>query len=340
MKIEYAMILPTIDDIHAAAELLKGKAVKTPLIESQLLNQITGARVFLKAECLQRTGSFKFRGAFNALSVLAESGSERNILAMSSGNHAQGVAEAARLLGFNATILMPADAPEIKKMRTRRSGAKIIEYDRYSQNRDEVCANLAQQMNAPVIHPFENFHVIAGQGTTGLEIANTLHARGLILDRALVCAGGGGLMGGILLALTDTFPKVKVHPVEPEGYDDQRQSLEAGELRRVETTRPSVCDAIITPQPGRMAFAIGKDRLSAGLVITDEEALAAVAFAFHELKMVVEPGGAAALAAVLYGKIDICGEVVALTLSGGNIDAEMMQRALTEPSMHTVKAVR
>jgi len=202
MKIEYAMILPTIDDIHAAAELLKGKAVKTPLIESQLLNQITGARVFLKAECLQRTGSFKFRGAFNALSVLAESGSERNILAMSSGNHAQGVAEAARLLGFNATILMPADAPEIKKMRTRRSGAKIIEYDRYSQNRDEVCANLAQQMNAPVIHPFENFHVIAGQagfqkGWFEIQDEGSQIVSDLIFARPGdqvfdMCAGAGG----------------------------------------------------------------------------------------------------------------------------------------------------
>lgn len=324
------MKLPTIDDIRAAATLLEGHAVKTPLIESSVLNQLTGARVFLKAECLQRTGSFKFRGAYNALSSLGESKSEQNVLAVSSGNHAQGVAEAARLLGFNATILMPADAPEIKKFRTRRSGAKIVEYDRYTQDRDVVCAQLLEKMNAPLVHPFENFHVIAGQGTTGLEIAEEIKIKGLVLDRALVCAGGGGLMSGILLSLKDTFPNVNVHPVEPEGYDDHKQSLEAGEIRRVDTSKPSVCDAIITPQPGKLAFAIGKDSLSPGLVISDDEALSAVAFAFHELKMVVEPGGAAALAAVLSGKIDITGEVVALTLSGGNIDPKMMRRALTE----------
>ena len=322
------MNLPTYDDVERAAAIIASESVTTPLIESHLLNERLNARVFLKAECLQRTGSFKFRGAFNALSRLSDSVRETGLLATSSGNHAQGVAEAARLLGYRATIVMPADAPTAKKARTRRSGGTVVEYDRYTGDRDAIVNAMADEAGAPVVHPYDNFDVIAGQGTMGLEIAEALKGKGLICDRALVCAGGGGLMSGTLIALKYHFPEVKVHPVEPEYYDDHRLSQEAGKICDADTSKSSVCDAILAPRPGEMAFAIGKNRLAPGLVITDEEALHAVAFAFHELNLVVEPGGAAALAALLAGKVAVDGEVVVATLSGGNIDPQMLQRAL------------
>ena len=324
--------LPAFKDIVAASKVLDGHAVRTPLIESQILNDLTGGRIFLKAECLQRTGSFKFRGAFNALSNIPNESLEKGVLACSSGNHAQGVAESARLKGCSATIIMPADAPETKKNRTKRSGATVVEYDRYKEDREAILQKMADETGSVAVHPYENFHVIAGQGTAGLEAAEELQSLELSCDRALVCAGGGGLTSGVALALRHHFPDVSVHTVEPEGYDDQRASLEAGKQVGQNTNQPSVCDAILTPQPGDLAFAICKDILAEGLVVTDSEALRAVAFAFNELKLVVEPGGAAALAALLAGKVDVSNEIVVATLSGGNIDADILELALNEHS--------
>jgi threonine dehydratase len=320
--------LPQYSDILSAAVVLKGKAVRTPLIRSSVLDDRVGGRIFLKPECLQKTGSFKFRGAFNALSNIGEVGRERGIVACSSGNHAQGVAEAARLLGYDATIIMPEDAPELKKQRTARSGAKIIEYDRYTQDREALTEQHAQQTGAVLVHPYENFHVVAGQGTVGLEACEDLSALDIQPDHFLVCAGGGGLMAGITLAAKQAFPDIQVHPVEPEGYDDQKRSHEAGERLGGNAKSPSLCDAILTPMPGEVSFAICRGNLAEGLVVSDEQALEAVAFAFNELKLVVEPGGAVTLAALLSGKIDVKGKTVLATLSGGNIDAPVMAQAL------------
>jgi len=322
------MKLPTYTDVVAAARVLEGEAVHTPLLRNKLLDEVTGGRIFLKAECLQRTGSFKFRGAYNAITQLPPSTRKTGVLACSSGNHAQGVAEAARLCGFPATIVMPADAPALKKTRTERCGAKVIEYDRQNEDRDQIVDAVSAQTGAPIVHPYENFHVIAGQGTAGLEAVQDLRAMEMGLDRAVVCAGGGGLLGGTLLAVKEHFPNAKLHSVEPLGYDDQRRSHECGQRVAVEARCKSICDAIVTPMPGERAFALAKGHLEPGLVVSDEEALGAVAFAFNELKTVVEPGGAVALAALLYGKVSVKGENVLAVLSGGNIDPDMMALAL------------
>lgn len=322
------MNLPTFFDVEAAAEAISGEAVRTPLINNSILDEQVNGRVFLKAECLQRTGSFKFRGAYNALSRLGKTARENGVVACSSGNHAQGVAEAARILGFSATIIMPEDAPQSKKQRTVRSGAQIIEYDRYKEDREEITQRFAEETGAMLIHPYETFHVIAGQGTAGLEACEDLNKMGLVPDHFLVCAGGGGLMAGILLAAKHHFPAVAIHPVEPQGYDDQTRSHLAGRRLAGNTMKPSICDAVLTPMPGEASFAICKGRLGKGLIVTDQEALDAVKFAFHELKLVVEPGGAVTLAALLTGKLDVTDKVVLATLSGGNVDAAVMGQAL------------
>jgi len=286
------------------------------------------ARVLFKAECLQRTGSFKFRGAFNALNSNFDVIGKAGVVACSSGNHAQGVAEAARLLGMPATIVMPIDAPEIKKARTRRAGAKIVEYDRISEDREQIANDIATETGARMVHPYNDFHVIAGQGTCGLEIAQQCTKLDITPDRLLVCTGGGGLLAGVRLAVTDSFPDVIVHTVEPENYDDQARSHAVGERMGDNAGGPSICDAIVTPSPGELSFEMCKGKLAKGFVVSDDEALTAVAFAFHELKLVVEPGGAVTLAALLAGKVDVKGETVVATLSGGNIDPVVMERAL------------
>ncbi len=322
------MKLPEISDIRAAARRLAGEHVVTPLIGSPVLDERLGATVLFKAECLQRTGSFKFRGAYSALSKNINVINEGGVVACSSGNHAQGVAEAARLHGVPATIVMPSDAPEIKKARTRRSGAKIVEYDRIKEDREQIAQDIADETDAHFVHPYEDFHVIAGQGTCGLEIVEQCSALDLVPDRLLVCTGGGGLLSGILLAVSDSFPDITVHSVEPENYDDQARSHAAGQRLGDNPGGPTVCDAIATPSPGERAFEICKGRLAEGLIVSDAEALEAVAFAFNELKLVVEPGGAVTLAALLAGKVDVRGETVVATLSGGNIDPKVLQRAL------------
>lgn len=320
--------LPDFSDVLSAAEIIRSQAVRTPLINNPVLDDMTGGRIFLKPECLQRTGSFKFRGAFNALSNLGEEAREWGIVACSSGNHAQGVAEAARLLGLKATIIMPADAPEMKKSRTARSGATVVEYDRYSEDREQLTEDFAERTGAMLVHPYETHDVIAGQGTVGLEACQDLQSIGATADHFLVCAGGGGLMGGITLAAKQLFPDIQIHPVEPEGFDDQTRSHAAGERLGGNENRPSVCDAILTPMPGKASFAICQGKLAQGLIVSDAEALQAVAFAFQELKLVVEPGGAVTLAALLNGRLNVQGKTVLATLSGGNIDAAVMAQAL------------
>jgi threonine dehydratase len=319
--------IPTYADVVAAAGRIAGPAVRTPLIHSPLLSERTGGRVFLKAETLQRTGSFKFRGAYNAVRALhAETAG--GIVACSSGNHAQGVAEAARLAGLPATIVMPSDAPAVKRVRTAASGAEIVLYDRASEDRDAVAAGVLAERGGAMVHPYNDPQVIAGQGTAGLEIADDLEAAGIAPDVVLTPCSGGGLTAGIALALTERFPGVAIYGVEPVGFDDYARSLAAGRPVRNERLAGSICDALLSPEPGPIGFAINRERLAGAVSVTDEEALHAVGFAYEALRLVVEPGGAVALAALLEGRVDVAGRTVVIVLSGGNVGDEVLAEAV------------
>lgn len=322
-----AIRIPTIEDVRAAAARIAPHAVRTPLLESPFLNDTLGARVLIKAEILQRTGSFKFRGAYNCISQIDRDAFPGGVVACSSGNHAQGVAEAARLCGLSAVIVMPADAPAIKVARTKRSGAEIVFYDRFTEDRDAI-AKLAADRTAQFVAPFDNPHVIAGQGTVGLEIAEQARIAGADLEAVLVPCSGGGLSSGTALAVRDAMPKARVFTVEPQGFDDFARSLQSGEREHNDPGARSICDALMVTQPGEITFALGREKLAGGLAVSDDEARAAVAFAFNELKLVVEPGGAVALAALLSGRYKFAGGPVAIVLSGGNIDPEMLADCL------------
>jgi threonine dehydratase len=316
---------PTFADVRAAAARIHAEAVRTPLLPVTLPS---GDLVFVKCENLQRTGSFKFRGAFNRLSLIPAERRAAGVVACSSGNHAQGVAEAARILGMRATIVMPSDAPATKVTRTKAFGATVVSYDRATEDRDAISGAIAAETGGTFVHPYDDAGVIAGQGTVGLEIVEDCAARGLKPDAVLVCTSGGGLVGGIVTALEHLSPETRVHTVEPEGFDDYARSLAAGERRRNDRLSGSVCDALLANAPGGISWSIGRRLLSPGLVVTDDEALAAVAFAARELKTVLEPGGAVALAALLAGKVPVAGRTVVAVASGGNIDDAMLARAL------------
>jgi threonine dehydratase len=323
--------LPTVADVRRAAERLAGHAVRTPLLSSPVLDERIGGRVLLKCENLQRTGSFKFRGAYNAIAALSEAERARGIVAVSSGNHAQGVAEAARLFGARATIVMPADAPAIKRERTRRSGAVIVDYDRAREDRDAVAAKLIAAEGGMLVHPYDDRNVIAGQGTIGLEIIADARAMAMTPDAVLVPCSGGGLSAGVGLAVRSELPAAEIFLVEPEGFDDYTRSLREGRILANEKAAGSVSDSLLASSPGPIGFALNRLSGTAGLVVSDDEALAAVAFAFRELKLVVEPGGAVGLAAVLAGRLAVRGRTVVVVLSGGNIDEAMLARALAMP---------
>ena len=320
--------LPTIAEVRRAAERIAGHAVRTPLVSNPFLDEQVGGRVLLKCENLQRTGSFKFRGAYNALAAMGRDRREHGVVALSSGNHAQGVAEAARLFGVRATIIMPADAPESKRQRTERSGGRIVAYDRTSENREVVAARTIAEHGGTLVHPFNDAEVIAGQGTIGLEIAADCAAAGFRVDAVLVPCSGGGLSAGIGLAVRDWSPATEMVLVEPEGFDDYRRSLAAGAIVANQQSAGSVCDALLVAAPGALGFAINRANAASAVAVSDAEALAAVAFAFRELKLVVEPGGAVALAAVLAGRMEARGRTLVVVLSGGNIDGPMLARAL------------
>jgi threonine dehydratase len=313
---------PTFADVEAAAARLAGWAVVTPLLEFPALDEQLGGRILIKPEILQRTGSFKFRGAYNKISQLPEVKRPAGVVAYSSGNHAQGVAAAARLLGVPATIVMPADAPAIKIENTRSYGAEVLLYDRYREAREEVAAGLVAERGATLVRPYDDPDIIAGQGTCGLEIARQAAALGQRLDALLVCCGGGGLTAGSALALTELSPGTAIHTVEPVGFDDTARSLAAGRRVVNDPGPSSICDALLAPTPGELTFMINRGLVAGGLAVTDDETRAAMAYAFRHLKLVVEPGGAVALAAVLSGKIEARGKTLALTLSGGNVDPE------------------
>lgn len=315
-------------DIEAARKRLEAHAVKTPLLRFPVLDEAVGGTVLIKPESLQRTGSFKFRGAFNRISQIPEADRAKGVVACSSGNHAQGVAASAKILGIPATIVMPEDAPAIKLQRTRDYGATIVTYDRSTEDRDAIAGEICRRTGAVLVHPYNDPQVIAGQGTVGAEIAEQAKALNLLPDAVLACTGGGGLSSGIALALESDLPGAVFHTVEPEGFDDYARSLACGKRVANDRLSGSVCDALMSPEPGENGFAILHRLGVQGLAVSDEEVLAAVAFAFTEMKLVVEPGGAAALAAVLSGKISAAGKVLGVVLTGGNIDPSMMQKAL------------
>ncbi len=325
-----AIALPGFQDVVAAAARIEGHAVRTPLLESGLLNERLGGRLLVKAEVLQRSGSFKFRGAYNSISRLGRTRRSKGVVAFSSGNHAQGVAAAAELLGVAATIVMPDDAPETKLAATRALGAKVVLYDRASGDREAIAAALAGESGAALIKPFDAFDTIAGQGTVGLELAEQAQALGATLDAILVPCSGGGLSAGIVLAVNELVPGAAVHTVEPEGYDDWARSLAAGRRVANEPAAPSLCDALLLKEPGELTFALAAAHLGPGLVVSESEVRHAMATAFRDFRLVVEPGGAVALAAVLAGRFDCRERTVAVIASGGNVDAALYAGVLTK----------
>ena len=317
-----------IDMIRAANARLEGHVRRTPLLNSPFVDELAGRRVWVKPECLQHTGSFKFRGAWAALSAMNPDIRAKGVIAFSSGNHAQGVALAAKLHGVPSVIVMPADSPRLKIENTRAYGGEVVLYDRAAESREEIGARISDERNLTLIRPYDEPEVIAGQGSVGLEIAEQAAALGITKADVIVCCGGGGLTSGIALALEADAPGLRVRPAEPEGFDDVARSLRSGRIERNNRMAGSICDAIISPQPGDITFPILKRLAGPGLVISDTEALQAMAHAFNRLKVVAEPGGAAALAAALFRTDEIEGDDVIVTISGGNVDAEMFVRAL------------
>ena len=302
--------------------------MRTPLLRHPLLDEITGASVVVKPEPLQRTGSFKLRGATNAALLMDPAARRGGIVTHSSGNHGQACAAAAHMLGMKATIAMPSDAPAIKVEATRRWGAEIIAFDRHGVDRDALAETLAAERGATIIPPFDHPDVIAGQGTAALELLEDAGALGLVPDAFAVCTGGGGLTAGCVLAFEALAPKAEMYAVEPEGWDDTRRSLEAGRRVPNTVTASGLCDALLSKQPGALTFAINHRHLAGGLVVTEAEVFRAMRFAFEHLKIVAEPGGAVALAAVLAGKVAAKGGVIGVVISGGNVDPGVFRRAL------------
>ena len=317
-----------IDLIRAAAARIAGHARRTPLLSSPFLDKIAGRRVLVKPECLQHTGSFKFRGGWAAVSALPEDALKAGVMAFSSGNHAQGIALAAREHGTSAVILMPEDAPATKIANTKALGAEVILFDRETTDREAMAAQLSKTRGLTLIKPFDNEQVIAGQGTIGLEIAEDAKALGVTKADVTICCGGGGLTSGIALALAADAPDMVARPVEPAGFDDVIRSLISGQIEKNATQSGSICDAILTQAPGDMTFPILKDLCGPGIAVSEDEVLDTMGHAFERLKLVVEPGGAVGLAAALYHADALNHDTVIAVISGGNVDAPMFARAL------------
>ena len=328
MAITDTIAPPTAADVDSAAQKLAGVAIRTPLVNSPVLDALLGARVFLKAETLQRTGSFKFRGAYNKISSIPQDRKANGVVAYSSGNHAQGVAHAAALCGMPAVIVMPSDAPRAKRERTAALGAEVVLYDRDTEDRAAIARNIAQKRGAVLVPPFDDPFVIAGQGTAGREICEDLEKLGVTPDVAVVGASGGGLIAGIALAMKARVPGVKFYSAEPEGFDDTLRSFKSGQRETNARMSGTICDALMTNTPGAITFEINRRLVGDGVTASDAEVGRAVAFAFRELKLVVEPGGAIGLAALLAGKLDVKGKVVVAVLSGGNVDTELFHRLI------------
>lgn len=317
-----------LKEIKRAAERIKGHAVVTPLLRNKALDQAVGGACFLKPENLQYTGSFKFRGAYNRLVQLSQAQRARGVVAWSSGNHAQGVAAAARLLNVPATIVMPRDAPAIKQERTRSFGADVVLYDRLSENREAIAKQIAADKGCTIVPSFDDRHIIAGQGTVGLEMAQQVASYGAPLDVLLVCCGGGGLVAGVSTAFQALSPETQVYTAEPAAFNDTQRSLASGSRETNDPAARSICDALLTPTPGALTFEINRKTLTGGVSVTEDAVRAAMRFAFEHLKLVLEPGGAAALAAALSGAVELAGKRTGIVLTGGNVDAALFRAVL------------
>lgn len=320
--------MASVEGVRKAAGRLAGKALVTPLIENETLNEQVGGRVLMKAETLQHGGSFKFRGAYNLLSQLGPDERRRGVLAWSSGNHAQGVALAAKLLGLPATIVMPEDAPAVKAERVRGYGAEIITYDRYRDDREAIGRAIAEARGLTLAPSYDHPDIIEGQGVLALEALRQAEDLSLRFDAFVTCCGGGGMTAGCALVLEALAPDTELWIAEPEGFDETWASIRDGVRRRADITRQTLCDALATPSPGELTLPILARRVAGGASISDDEVRAAMAYAFKYLKLVVEPGGAVALAAVLAGKVKSTGRTIGLTLSGGNVDGALFAQIL------------
>ncbi len=318
---------PTFEDVRAAADRLAGQAIRTPVLRNPALDEAAGRQIFVKPEPLQVSGSFKFRGAYNRISQLSDEERAKGVIAWSSGNHAQGVAAAAARLGAPAIIVMPEDAPRIKMENTTAYGASIVTYDRYTEDREEIALRLQEEHGGTLVPSYDDPGVIAGQGTMGKEFFEDTPEP---LDAMLVCSGGGGLLAGSVISQQALSPTTEMFSVEPEGYDDHARSFASGKIETSDTTRKSICDALLAPQPGEMTFAINRQVVKRGLVVTEKEVTDAMRFAFRVLKIVVEPGGCVTLAALLAGKVDPALRRVGIVLTGGNVDPDLFARMISE----------
>jgi threonine dehydratase len=320
----------TLENIRTAAARLQGKVIHTPLLEADLLNEQLGGRILFKPECLQYTGSFKFRGALNKISTLTPEQRQRGVVAYSSGNHAQGVAAAAKAAGIHAKIVIPEDAPALKIQNTRDYGAEVILYNRYTESREAIGAEIAQREGRILIPPYDDYDIMAGQGTLGLEIAEALTDMGIQADALLCPCGGGGLIAGVSTAMKALSPATAVYAVEPEGFDDTQRSLLSGQREQNATQGGSICDSIVTPQPGELTFAVNRNTLSGALIADETAVRQAMQLAFSRLKLVVEPGGVAGLAALINAQYDCSGKTVVVVLSGGNVDLTTFRQLVSE----------
>lgn len=321
---------PDISDVRAARSRIGSLALRTPLLTHPALDQAVGGRVLLKAESLQRVGAFKFRGAYNKIAQVDRTAFPGGVVACSSGNHAQGVAAAATMAGLRSLIVMPADAPALKIARTKGFGAEVHLYDRVKEDRDAIAGAIARERRAALVHPFDDPDVMAGQGTAGLELMEQAAVLGTMPDAVLVPCSGGGLASGIAIAVKAVAPACEVFAVEPHGFDDLARSLESGRRERNEKLAGSICDALLSPSPGEITFEVLRRLLAGSVTATDAEVRSAIRFAYHDLKLVLEPGGAIALAALLAGRVPAAGRTVAVVLSGGNIDPALFGEIISE----------
>ena len=312
-----------IKDIEDAALRIQGVAIETPVGQCHYLNEALQAEIFFKLENQQHIGAFKFRGAYNRLCQLTEAEREKGVVAFSSGNHAQGIAYAAKLLGMNATIVMPSDAPSIKKNATEALGATIIFYDRHTESREQIAEDIAVSSGAVLVPAFDDPHIIAGQGTCGLELMRQLQAKDKSPDIVISPVGGGGLMAGVSTVVKALSPKTQVIGVEPEFFDDHLQSRLEGQRVKIAGTNATACDSLMATMPGELTWSVNSDKVDDFVVVSEDEVFHAVSYGFRYLKQVIEPGGVVALAALLHGKLPVKGKRVAVILSGGNIDNQL-----------------
>ncbi len=322
--------LPGIADVRDARARLAGLSLTTPLLTHPALDAAVGGNVLLKAESLQRVGAFKFRGAYNKIAQVGKAAFPGGVVACSSGNHAQGVASAASIAGLRSLIVMPSDAPALKIARTRAFGADVHLYDRVAEDRDAIAGRIAAERGAALVHPFDDADVIAGQGTVGLELLEQAALLGKTPDAVIAPCSGGGLVSGIALGVKASLPACEIWAAEPAGFDDLARSLASGRRERNTKLSGSICDALLAPTPGEITFEILRWHLAGSVVASDEEVRAAIRFAYHELKLVLEPGGAIGLAALLNGRVNCRGRTIACVLSGGNIDPALFSEIICE----------